>query len=74
MLVRSDGRPYLIMQLIRGQSLKERLQTQGAITESEARQLLSQLASALEHAYRVGGLVHRDVKPANILLRTTDGH
>ena len=63
-----DGRPYLIMEVVRGRSLKERLTAGGALNEYEARCLLHQMTHALHAAWHQSQIVHRDVKPANILL------
>jgi tRNA A-37 threonylcarbamoyl transferase component Bud32 len=59
-----DGRPYLVLELVRGESLAERL-AHGAIPPREARGVARQLAEALCEAHRAG-MVHRDLKPANI--------
>jgi serine/threonine protein kinase len=57
--------PYLVMERVAGPSLKERLAS-GALTEPDARVLGIQIARALAAAHE-RGIVHRDVKPANIL-------
>jgi serine/threonine protein kinase len=61
-----QGRPYLVMQLIRGISLSKRLR-EGAMLTAEAVVLVALLADALAHVH-AQGVVHRDVKPSNILL------
>ena len=58
--------PYLVMERVAGPSLKERLAT-GALAEPEVRALGIQIARALSAAHE-RGIVHRDVKPANILI------
>jgi eukaryotic-like serine/threonine-protein kinase len=60
------GRPYLVMQLIRGTSLSKRLRD-GALLTAEAVVLMALLADGLAHVH-AQGVVHRDVKPSNILL------
>jgi len=57
--------PYLVMERAAGPSLKERI-TGGALSSNEVRALGIQVANALAAAHAVG-IVHRDVKPANIL-------
>ncbi|HTI21297.1 MAG TPA: serine/threonine-protein kinase [Kutzneria sp.] len=61
-----QGRPYLVMQLIRGLSLSKRLR-EGPMLTAEAVVLVALLADALAHVH-AQGVVHRDVKPSNILL------
>ena len=59
-----DGRPYLIMAYIAGGSLKEQL---AAGTAPDANALATELLDALAHVH-AAGILHRDVKPGNILL------
>jgi len=61
-----DGHAYLTMRLVRGQPLSAPLQ-QGALPARAAARIAVQVARALQHAHELG-LVHRDVKPGNILL------
>ncbi len=62
----TEGTPYLVMELVNGPSLSEKL-TGGPLDAAEATQLGVELASTLAHIH-AAGVVHRDVKPANILL------
>ncbi len=62
-----QGTRYLVMEVVEGPSLKSRIQDKGPITETEAVCLLEQMAEALGHAWEEG-VLHRDVKPANIIL------
>lgn len=69
----SDGRPYLVMELLRGESLEDRLRRVGGLTEVELCILLSQVAAALALAHEAG-LVHRDLSGSNIFLaKSADG-
>jgi hypothetical protein len=67
----SDGIYYLVMEYVSGATLQQLLDSQGALEESRVIDVAIQVAKALEVAHR-NGLVHRDVKPANILL-SSDG-
>ena len=62
-----DGVPYIVMELVEGPSLADVLAKRGALTPPEATAVASQLLAALGAAHR-RGLVHRDVKPANVLV------
>jgi serine/threonine protein kinase len=64
---------FHVLELVEGVNLLERIQSRGRLDPAEARLILIQVARALHHAHR-RGLVHRDVKPANILLTEKDGH
>ena len=66
-----DGRPYIVMECVEGESLAELLLREGPLPPDRVADLGAQACAGLEHAHRAG-LVHRDVKPANLLL-TEDG-
>jgi serine/threonine-protein kinase len=68
---RDDGHEFIVMELVDGETLAERLRRDGALPPEEAARLAATVADALDAAHR-GGIVHRDVKPGNILL-TRDG-
>jgi len=66
------GSLALVMDYVSGGSLRSRLQTAGTLPPAEAARLLAQVSAALAQAHELG-VVHRDVKPDNILLQEVDG-
>jgi eukaryotic-like serine/threonine-protein kinase len=64
--------PYLVMELLAGESLRERLQRAGCLSKRETVRIVSQVARALSRAHKLG-IVHRDVSPNNVFLMKEDG-
>ncbi|HEX7147850.1 MAG TPA: RodZ domain-containing protein [Actinomycetota bacterium] len=67
---RDGGAPFLVMELLEGETLAARLAS-GPLGPAEAARVAAAVADALEAAHRLG-IVHRDVKPSNVML-TRDG-
>ncbi len=68
-----DGRPFIVMEQVDGGTLGDRLDgRRRSIPQSEGLRLLGQLCEGLGHAHSKK-LVHRDIKPQNLLLRDADG-
>ena len=65
-----DGTPFLVMELLRGITLKEMFLNWGRIPETEIIPTILDLLSGLQ-AVHDQGIVHRDVKPTNIFLNST---
>jgi len=65
-----DGLDFLVMEYVEGETLADRL-SRGRLTIAEALQYADQIACALAEAHRAG-IVHRDVKPANIMLEAAN--
>ncbi|MFK0171411.1 protein kinase [Streptomyces sp. NPDC090306] len=66
-----DGRPWIVMELVRGISLADLLDAEGPLPPRRAAHIGAEVLSALRAAYAVG-VLHRDVKPANVLLSNDD--
>jgi eukaryotic-like serine/threonine-protein kinase len=62
-----EGQPFIVMELLKGQTLEARLLKEGRLECREVLELSTQLADALDAAH-TAGIVHRDIKPANIFV------
>jgi eukaryotic-like serine/threonine-protein kinase len=69
----ASGLPYLVMQLVEGESLQDRLDRVGPLPLADVVRIGMQTAYGLSAAH-AGGLIHRDIKPANILLERGTDH
>jgi serine/threonine protein kinase len=68
-----DERPFIVMEHVEGGTLADRLgRRRGSPNQAEALRLLGQLCEGLGHAH-ARKLIHRDIKPQNLLLRESDG-
>jgi hypothetical protein len=63
----SDGLLYLVMELLRGQTLADLLRQRGRLESHRAVRIATQICDALEAAHRLG-IIHRDLKPANVMV------
>jgi serine/threonine protein kinase len=68
--VSSEGLSYLVMDLAEGENLGSLIERQGALAETDAAEIIRQVCAALDEAHRQG-VVHRDIKPQNIIVQTT---
>ncbi len=64
-----DGQLYIVMEYVAGESLDHLIARKGRLTPAEYAPILTDVARALDHAHK-HGVIHRDVKPSNILIRT----
>jgi hypothetical protein len=68
-----DGEtPYIVMELLEGESLEQRLARVGCLGVVETERMVRHIARALDRAHGTG-IIHRDLKPANIFIQTEDG-
>lgn len=68
-----DGRPFIVMELLVGEGLDDRLKREGALTPLQVSAYFSQIAMALDLAHRAG-VIHRDLSSSNIFLARSREH
>ena len=61
------GQPYIVMELVRGQTLKEIIASEAPFHPADVGELLRQVGGALDYAHK-RGYVHRDIKPSNVMV------
>ncbi len=62
------GQHYIVMEYVRGKSLKELISQRGAMEKQEALQIMDQLLCAITEAHK-NNIIHRDIKPQNIMVK-----
>ncbi|MCX6900488.1 MAG: protein kinase [Verrucomicrobia bacterium] len=67
----SEGTHYITMELVEGESARDRLAREGRLSLTETLAIGVFVAEALDHAWQHAKLIHRDIKPANIFLSNT---
>ncbi len=68
----NDKTPFIVMELVKGETLGQTLRSTGAFSVERAANILRQVCGALEAAHAVG-VIHRDIKPENIILAEYEG-
>jgi hypothetical protein len=69
-VVQEDGRPWIIMELVRARPLQEIIDQDGPLPPARVAEIGVQLLEALNHAH-AAGILHRDVKPSNVMIAAT---
>jgi len=66
------GAPFIVMEYVKGLTLKDKIKTSGAISPAKTYEFFSKACAALKEAHSLG-IVHRDLKPDNIIISQKDG-
>ena len=66
-----EGTPYITMEYIQGESLKDSILRKGKLPEEQTIEITRQICRGLAEAHEIG-VVHRDLKPQNIMIDTKD--
>lgn len=59
--------PYIVMEYIKGQTLRDIIQVNGSLSPQDAEQVMIGVLNALDYSHRMG-IIHRDIKPGNIMI------
>ncbi len=65
--------PYLVMEYVKGQTLRDILKVNGALSQRDTEQVMMGVLNALEYSHRMG-IIHRDIKPGNIMISEQGCH
>lgn len=63
-----EGMHYIVMEYVRGRTLKQLISSRGALSVTESIHIMTQLTSAVQHAH-LHKIIHRDIKPQNVLVK-----
>lgn len=69
----ADGLCYYVMEMLEGDSLRQRIKNEGPFTLRQAAAIIEQAAAGIAHAHHAN-VIHRDIKPHNIMLSVVDGN